>query len=121
MLYEMLTGKTPFPGNNPFAIMNSRLTKHPVPPREIDPAISYFLEEITYRALERDSKHRYRSAREFSWDLQHQERVGIADRSELRERRRQRTAPANPLLLYGGLAMIPVLIFAFLLFVARHG
>ncbi len=40
MLYEMLTGKTPFPGPNPFAIMNDRLLNNPIPPREIDPAIS---------------------------------------------------------------------------------
>jgi serine/threonine protein kinase len=120
MLYEMLTGKTPFTGNNPFAIMNSRLMNHPVPPREIDPAVSYLLEEIIYRALERDPKHRYGSAREFSWDLQHQNQVGIADRPELRDWRRQRTTRANPLLLYSGLVMIPVLIFAFLLYVARH-
>ncbi len=34
MLYEMLTGKTPFQGPNPFAIMNDRLMNNPIPPRE---------------------------------------------------------------------------------------
>src|SRR6476620_182197 len=29
MLYEMLTGKTPFTGNNPFAVMNDRLLNNP--------------------------------------------------------------------------------------------
>ena len=37
MLYEMLTGKTPFQGANPFAIMNDRLLNNPMPPREADP------------------------------------------------------------------------------------
>src|SRR5437879_5526263 len=37
MLYEMLTGKTPFIGPNPFAIMNDRLLNNPVPPRELNP------------------------------------------------------------------------------------
>ena len=37
MLYEMLTGKTPFTGPNAFAIMNDRLLNNPVPPREVDP------------------------------------------------------------------------------------
>ena len=40
VLYEMLTGITPFTGDNPFVIMNSRLVNHPVPPRELDPGIS---------------------------------------------------------------------------------
>src|SRR6516225_8127535 len=40
ILYEMLTGKTPFTGPNPFAIMNDRLLNNPVPPRELDPAVS---------------------------------------------------------------------------------
>jgi hypothetical protein len=30
MLYEMLTGKTPFSGPNPFAVMNDRLLNYPV-------------------------------------------------------------------------------------------
>jgi serine/threonine protein kinase len=37
MLYEMLTGSTPFRGSNPFVIMNARLKTTPVPVREIVP------------------------------------------------------------------------------------
>jgi eukaryotic-like serine/threonine-protein kinase len=81
MLYEMLTGKTPFSGDNPFLIMNDRLLNNPIPPREIDPSISPALQEIVYRVLERDPKSRYASAHEFAWDLQHQDQVGVADRS----------------------------------------
>src|SRR5713226_3879481 len=66
MLYEMLTGKTPFRGPNPFATMNERLLNNPVPPREINPEISPELQEIIYRALERDPKKRYVSAHEFA-------------------------------------------------------
>ena len=36
MLYEMLLGKVPFSGANPFLIMNDRLLNNPVPPRELD-------------------------------------------------------------------------------------
>ena len=91
MLYEMLTGTTPFPGDNPFTIMNNRLVNHPIPPREGDPGISAELQEILYRALERDPKNRYAKAHEFSWDLQHQDQVGVADRTELRDWQRRRT------------------------------
>jgi serine/threonine-protein kinase len=56
VLYEMLTGKAPFTGPNPLAIMNDRLRNNPVPPREIDPEISPQLQEIIYRALEGDPR-----------------------------------------------------------------
>jgi serine/threonine-protein kinase len=120
MLYEMLTGKTPFSGANPFLIMNDRLLNDPVPPREIDPSISPQLQEIIYRVLERDPKSRYASAHELAWDLQHQDQVGVADRPELREWKQRRTPWTRRILFYLGLALIPVVIFALLLLVARH-
>jgi eukaryotic-like serine/threonine-protein kinase len=120
MLYEMLTGKTPFPGKNPFVSMHNRLVNNPVPPREIDPSITPELQEVIYRALERDPKNRYSSAREFANDLLHQDQVGVADRSELRDWKRQRTLWTRSVLFYGMLAMIPLVIFGLLLLVARH-
>jgi serine/threonine protein kinase len=120
MLYEMLTGKAPFQGSNPFAIMNDRLLNNPIPPREIDPAISPQLQEIIYRALERDPRKRYASAREFAWDLEHQDQVGVADRPELRDWKHRRSPRARRVLFYLLLALIPVVIFALLLYVARH-
>jgi serine/threonine-protein kinase len=120
MLYEMLTGKTPFSGSNPFAIMTSRLVNHPLPPRELEPEISPQLEAIICRALERDPKHRYARARELSWDLQHQDQVGIADRRGLVDCANQRAPWVRPLCMYGTLALIPVLIFGLLLFVAKY-
>ncbi len=91
MLYEMLTGKVPFTGPNAFVIMNDRLLNNPVPPREIDPQISPQLQEIIYRALEREPKNRYASAREFAWDLEHPDQVGVAERPELHDWKRRRT------------------------------
>jgi eukaryotic-like serine/threonine-protein kinase len=120
MLYEMLTGETPFAGNNPFVSMHNRLVNDPVPPREIDPSITPELQEIIYRALERNPKSRYSSAREFVNDLLHQDRVGVADRPELRNWQRQRTPSTRTVVLYGMLAMIPLVIFGLLFFVARH-
>ena len=121
ILYEMLTGRAPFTGPNAFVIMNDRLLNNPVPPREIDPAISPQLQEIIYRALERDPSKRYASAREFAWDLEHQEQVGVAERPELRDWKRRRTPWPRRILFYAMLALIPVIIFALLLYVARHG
>jgi serine/threonine-protein kinase len=120
MLYEMLTGKVPFTGPNAFIIMNDRLLNNPIPPREIDPTISPQLQEIIYRALERDPKNRYATAREFAWDLEHQDQVGVADRPELRDWKRRRSPWPRRILFYLMLALIPVIIFALLLYVARH-
>ena len=120
MLYEMLTGKVPFQGPNPFAIMNDRLLNNPIPPREIDPAISPQLQEIIYRALERDPAKRYQNAAEFARDLQHQDEVGVADRPELRDWKERRSPLIRRILFYIMLALIPIVIFGVLLYVAKH-
>ncbi len=120
MLYEMLTGTVPFPGPNPFVIMNDRLLNNPVPPREIDPTITPQLQEIIYRAMERDPHKRYATAREFVWDLQHQDQVGVAERPELRDWKQRRSPWVRRVLFYLMLVMIPVVIFGLLLWVAKH-
>jgi eukaryotic-like serine/threonine-protein kinase len=120
MLYEVLTGKVPFTGSNAFTIMNDRLLNNPVPPREVDPTISPELQEIIYRAIERDPAKRYQSAREFAHDLQHPELVGVADREELTNWRVRRRPRTRQVLFYLAMAAIPVVIFAILLWVAKH-
>src|SRR5713101_417055 len=120
MLYEMLTGKVPFTGPSPFVIMNDRLLNNPIPPREIDPGITPQLQEIIYRAMEREPNKRYPNAHEFIWDLEHQDQVGVADRSELRDWKIRREPWARRILFYVMLALIPVVIFGLLLYVARH-
>jgi serine/threonine-protein kinase len=119
MLYEMLTGKVPFTGNNAFLIMNDRLLNSPVPPREIDPTISPAMQEIIYRALERDPKNRYAAAREFAWDLEHQDQVGVAERAELKDWKERKSHWPKKVLNYALLALVPILIFSLLLWVAR--
>jgi eukaryotic-like serine/threonine-protein kinase len=120
MLYEMLAGKAPFQGPNPFAIMNDRLMNSPVPPREIDPSISPQLQEVIYRAIERDPKNRYQSAREMAADLEHLDQVGVSERPEFRDWRNRRTHGSRRILLYVLLALIPIIIFGLLLLVAKH-
>ena len=120
MLYEMLTGKAPFQGPNPFAIMNDRLLNNPIPPREIDPSISPQLQEIIYRAIERDPKNRYANTAELARDLEHPEDVGVEDRPELRDWKQRRTPWVRKILFYIMLAMIPVVIFGLLLYFAKR-
>jgi len=121
MLYEMLTGKVPFIGASAFAIMNDRLVNNPVPPRELDPSITPQLQEIIYRSIERDPKNRYRGAQEFIHDLEHQDKVGVSDRPELKEWKSRKEPVSRRILFYIGLALIPIIVFALLFWVAKHG
>jgi eukaryotic-like serine/threonine-protein kinase len=122
MLYEMLTGEVPFKGPSPFAIMNDRLLNYPVPPRVLDPSISPQLQEIIYRAVEREPSNRYAHARDLVSDLQHQDQVGVSDeRLELHTWEKRREPIYKKILMYFLLAMVPVVVFGLLLYVAKHG
>jgi len=121
ILYEMLTGATPFQGPNAFAIMNDRLQNNPIPPRELERSITPQLQEIVYRAMERQPRHRYASAREFAHDLENPGAVEPADRGELRDWSWRRTPLWKRVAFYSGLALLPVVIFSLLIWVARHG
>ena len=120
ILYEMLTGKTPFQGPNPFAIMNDRLVNSPIPPREANPAISPQLQEVIYRALEREPQNRYSTANEFAWDLEHLDQVEVPERQELRDWKRRRAPWLKRVLFYAAMALIPIVVFGLLLLVARR-
>ena len=120
MLYEMLTGQVPFSGPNPFIVMNDRLLNNPAPPRELDPTITPQMQEIIYRALEREPRNRYQHAREFAHDLEHPEEVGVTDRAELHNWRMKRSPWPRRIAFYVAMALIPVVVFGLLLWVAKH-
>ena len=120
ILYEMVTGEMPFEGPNPLAILNDRLINHPIPPRERDAQIPPQLQEIIYRALERNPAHRYASAREFANDLRNPDSVGVAERSELRDWKVRRNPRSRMVFFYAALALIPLAIFVLLLITAQH-
>ena len=119
MLYEMLTGRVPFVGPNPLAVMNERAINDVKPPRELNPEISPELEEILYRALEREPRHRYATASEMMWDLEHQEQVGIEPRGERPVKLAGRKVNRK-VLLYACLALVPAALFALMLLMARR-
>jgi len=120
MLYEMLTGTVPFVGPNPLAVMNERMLHEPRAPRELNPDISPELQEILYRALERNPRHRYATAHEMIWDLEHQEQVGVEDRGVRQPVRGGRPKVNRKVLLYALLAFVPLVLFALMLFLARR-
>ena len=120
MLYEMLTGQPPFIGPNPLAVMNERLLIDPKPARELNPEISPELEEILFRALERDPRHRYSTAAEMAWELEHPELVGAGDRERHPSLRTRIFPSTQKMLLYAGLALVPVLLFVVMLLMAKR-
>jgi len=120
MLYEMLTGQVPFTGPNPFAVMNDRLLNQPVPPTTLNPAITPQMQEILYRAMEREPKNRYASAREFAHDLQHPETVGVTERVAEANWEKRQSPGRRRMLFYALLVLLPLAVFVLLLIVARR-
>jgi serine/threonine protein kinase len=113
ILYEMLSGRMPFEGANPFAVMNNRLQNNPAPLKDIVPDLPPGLEAVIFKALARDPRERYASAAELASDLKNPEQVFTRDRLMPREERR--FLRAWPLL-----AAVPAAVFALLLYVAMH-
>ena len=121
MCYEMLTGRVPFVGPNPLAVMNERVLHDVTPPREVNREISPELEEILFRALEREPRHRYATASEMMWDLEHQEQVGVEPRGERSAGAGAKRFGTNKkFILYAAMALVPVLLFALMLLMARR-
>lgn len=120
ILYEMLTGRLPFSGSSPMEVMNDRLLNHPVPPAIADSRISPQIQEVLYRALERDPQNRYAHARDFAHDLQHLDGVGVEDRVETRNWNKRKSGPTRQVAYYAALALIPVVILLLMVLVSRH-
>ena len=73
ILYECLTGETPFRGTNYLGIISDVLSRTPSPPRQLRPdlRISTSLEQVTARAMARDREVRYPSMAALGADLRH--------------------------------------------------
>jgi serine/threonine-protein kinase len=119
ILYEMLTGKVPFSGSNPMEVINDRLLNYPTPPSIVEPSISPQLQEVIYRAMERDPRNRYARASEFAHDLQHLDQVGVENRPELQEWKKRKSYLRQRIVYYAALALIPVLILLIMVLIAR--
>ncbi len=69
VLYEMLTGKTPFNGASDEDIALMHVQREPVKPSAFNPEIPAGLEQICLRAMQKQPGNRYQSAAEFLLDL----------------------------------------------------
>ncbi len=83
VLYEMATGRRPFPGGTSAVIFNAILSKTPMPPTRLNPELPSKIEEIIHKALEKDRRLRYQSAAELRTDLARIKRDTDSGRSHI--------------------------------------
>jgi eukaryotic-like serine/threonine-protein kinase len=69
MLYEMVTGEKPFPGQNITTVIYKIVNEDPVPPRQIDPSIHPGISAVVMKALVKEPDQRYQNCREMLEDL----------------------------------------------------
>ena len=69
MLYEMVTGEKPFPGQNITTVIYKIVNEEPVPPRQINPSIHPGISAVIMRALAKEPDQRYQNCREMLEDI----------------------------------------------------
>jgi serine/threonine protein kinase len=79
MLYEMITGEKPFPGQNITTVIYKIVNEDPVPPRTIDPMIHPGLSTVVMKALAKDPAARYQTCKEMLEDLKNYRSVTAAE------------------------------------------
>jgi eukaryotic-like serine/threonine-protein kinase len=62
VLYEVCTGRPPFQGDGPFALLQQHITTPPPPPEQFNPAISPALSAVIVHSLAKKPEDRYPSA-----------------------------------------------------------
>ena len=78
MMYELLTGRVPFDGDNWMAVMAGHLQGDPKPVHKLRPDVPPALEAVVMHAMRRRPEHRYHSAAALLADLDHLDRVDPA-------------------------------------------
>lgn len=68
-LYEMLSGKVPFAGDNTVSVALLHIQGEAVPLRELEPDIPISIEKIVQKCMQKRSERRYHSASELIADL----------------------------------------------------
>jgi serine/threonine-protein kinase len=77
MVYQMSSGRLPFEGDNPQAIMIKRITTNPISLRAVAPSASLPFHEAVMSALSRDPDERPATVERFVTELRAAEVGGI--------------------------------------------
>jgi len=83
ILYELVTGEKPFPGQNITTVIYKIVNEEPVPPRELDPSLSNGLCNVIARALSKDPTTRFQTCGELLDALKNYRNFEPATRADL--------------------------------------
>ena len=78
VLYEMLTGRVPYDGDNPVAVAMQHLHATPVPIQNLAPDVPPALVRVCMKAMEKNPALRYQTARDMAADI----RAALENRQE---------------------------------------
>ncbi len=70
LLFELLTGRTPFVGDSPVAVAYQHVGQEPEPPSHYEPSVPPELDAVVLRSLAKDPAERYQTAVDFATDLE---------------------------------------------------
>ena len=115
-LYEMVTGRRPFDGENTFAIMAAHMQQAPVPPVQHDPRVPAALSNVILRGMAKNPNDRFQSAGDFRSALsqvsqpsgQPQQQQPQAPMAPAPAAATPRKAPRTMYMLAGSLATVAV-------------
>src|SRR6516164_4259640 len=104
VMYEMLAGEKPFPGQSITTVIYKIVNEDPLPPRQLNPSLHPGLNEIVLKALAKEPEVRYQTCREMLEDLKSYRNLGAADRGGSPEATliSPRSTPTFPLGISGG-------------------
>ena len=78
VLYEMLTGRVPYDGDNPVAVAMQHLHATPIPVQNLAPDVPPALVRVCMKAMEKNPAMRYQTARDMAADI----RAALENRPE---------------------------------------
>jgi|CZKI01.1.fsa_nt_gi serine/threonine protein phosphatase PrpC len=120
ILYEMVTGSTPFEGESPYVVMNARVTGDPEAPRKINPELNPAVEEVILHAMERDPRMRYQSGVEMKSDLENLDKVEVTHRDQRLRAPQPWKSRSTTALLVAGFILLQIALFVVIFLLARR-
>jgi serine/threonine protein kinase len=114
IMYEAITGRVPFVGNNYLSVISQVLNEDARSPRELRPEISEELEAIVQRAMAKDRDDRYASAHALLADITSliEDPTRSTERAKITGPRRKVVRSKSPLKIAVWVALIAVVIAA---------